>query len=250
MSTMTLADVMRMVVKPYPLSKKFRDFLGAVPRDETASIQITGPPGSGKSTFILQVADEFARTSDVLYCTAEEKIKAGGIKIRASKQGIRNRRRIHIAEVSEIDDIKARIKGGTYRVVIIDSIQKVRRNSDKLRSSEVMQLTHAFPDRPTLFIYISQTNKSRKEAAGDASDAHDVDVSIFTNGKGTEPRYARIDKSRLNPTVYELHIFTPAKTSSAPQTHSTADTPLTWPEIQALERQKRIKQFYDTGKVV
>lgn len=249
MSKMTLADVMRMVIKPYPLSKKFREFLGAVPLDETASIQITGPPGSGKSTFILQIADEFARTSDVLYCTAEEKINAGGIKIRASKQGIRNKGRIHIAEVSEIDDIKSYIEFGAYRVVIIDSIQKVRQNGEKLRSSEVMQLTHAFPDRPTLFIYISQTNK-RKEAAGDASDAHDVDVTIFTTGEGTEPRYARIDKSRLNPTVYQLHIFTPVKTGSAPKTRSTGDSPLTWPEIQALERQKRMKEFYDTGKVV
>lgn len=250
MNTMyTLDEVMRMVIKPYPLSKKFREFLGAVPLDETASIQITGPPGSGKSTLILQIADEFARWSDVLYLTGEEKVKAGGIKIRAAKQGIRHKGRIHIAEVSEIDDIKAYITGGTYRVVIIDSIQKVRRHGEKLRSSEVMQLTHAFPDRPTLFVYISQTNKSRKEAAGDASDAHDVDVSIFTTGEGTEPRYARIDKSRLNPSVYQLHIFTPTKNGSA-QKRSTVDSPLTWPEIQALERQKRMKKFYDTGKVV
>ncbi len=100
------------------------------------------------------------------------------------------------------------LAAGGFIVVIVDSIQKMRRSGKRLRSSEVMSITGEHTERSIFYIFVSQTTKDRKAAAGEASDAHDVDIEVFTTGEHDEPRYARIDKSRLNPGRSDLpHLY-------------------------------------------
>lgn len=239
----TLDEVVRMEIKSYPLSKKHREFLGAVPLDETVSMQVTGAPGSGKSSYLLQVADEFARFGLVLYNTAEERVKAGGIKFRALMQKIKHKNRIRVVENTDLDELR-NLANGEYVMVIVDSIQKMKRDGKRLRSSEVMSIMSEYPERPMFYIFVSQTTKDRTTAAGEASDAHDVDIEVFTEGEHDEPRYARIDKSRLNPSVLTYHIFTPKTRSASRQTNAGSSV---WGQLQAAEREKRKKLTTKAG---
>jgi DNA repair protein RadA/Sms len=81
---------------------------------------LSGDPGIGKSTLVLQIAAELGQADRVLYVSGEE--SATQIKLRAERLGVAANSLELLTETS-IDAIAATIEHGDYRLVIIDSIQ-------------------------------------------------------------------------------------------------------------------------------
>lgn len=92
---------------------------GLVPGSVTL---LAGEPGIGKSTLLLQVADQLAKRHNTLYVSAEE--SAGQIKLRASRLKAGSDK-LNVVSTTNSDDIATTIAGGTYGVVVVDSIQTV-----------------------------------------------------------------------------------------------------------------------------
>lgn len=90
---------------------------GAVPG---SFVLISGEPGIGKSTLLLQLADFMSKDNNVLYVSGEE--SARQIKIRADRLGISSTR-LHILTETMLNRIKEIALKDDYQVLIIDSIQ-------------------------------------------------------------------------------------------------------------------------------
>jgi DNA repair protein RadA/Sms len=81
---------------------------------------LSGDPGIGKSTLVLQIAARMAAKEPVLYVSGEE--STAQIKLRADRLGVSAANLDLLAETN-VDAIAATIEQGGYRLVIIDSIQ-------------------------------------------------------------------------------------------------------------------------------
>jgi DNA repair protein RadA/Sms len=81
---------------------------------------LSGDPGIGKSTLVLQVAAALAANQPVLYVTGEE--SAEQVKLRADRLHVAGEGLDILAETN-VDTIAATIEQGHYQLVIIDSIQ-------------------------------------------------------------------------------------------------------------------------------
>jgi DNA repair protein RadA/Sms len=85
-----------------------------------AVMLLSGDPGIGKSTLVLQLAAGMAASRKVLYASGEE--SAEQIKLRAERLGVATSSLDLISETN-VDAICATIEQGGYELVIIDSIQ-------------------------------------------------------------------------------------------------------------------------------
>lgn len=81
---------------------------------------LTGQPGIGKSTILMQICSEIAKNRSVLYISGEE--SAGQVKLRAKRLGA-NSPNLNFASSTSGNDIAKTIASGEFDLVIIDSIQ-------------------------------------------------------------------------------------------------------------------------------
>lgn len=101
---------------------------------------IAGQPGIGKSTLLLQLAYAVAAKSSVLYISGEE--SAHQIGLRAERLGTL-RSDLQLATSTSADDIAATIASGSFRLVIVDSIQAITCSVIASAAGTVSQITNA-----------------------------------------------------------------------------------------------------------
>lgn len=102
---------------------------------------MAGQPGIGKSTLLLQVAAEIGNAQPVLYASGEE--SASQVKLRAERLGANSREQLHFVASTSADDIAATIRTGTYKLVIIDSIQTLSLDEITSAPGTVSQITNS-----------------------------------------------------------------------------------------------------------
>ncbi|HSX00630.1 MAG TPA: DNA repair protein RadA [Candidatus Saccharimonas sp.] len=85
-----------------------------------AVMLLSGDPGIGKSTLVLQIAAHLGAGQSVLYVSGEESTMQ--VKLRGERLGVEAAGLELLAETN-IDAIAATIAQGSYQLVIIDSIQ-------------------------------------------------------------------------------------------------------------------------------
>ena len=88
---------------------------------------LAGQPGIGKSTLLMQICAEVAKTNDVLYVSGEE--SAGQVKLRAERLGASS-------------DIAKTIESGEFDLVIVDSIQTLALDELSSAPGTVSQVTN------------------------------------------------------------------------------------------------------------
>ena len=81
---------------------------------------LTGQPGIGKSTLLMQICAEISKSEPVLYISGEE--SAGQIKLRAERLGASSEE-LHFASSTSGNDIAQTIESGQFKFVVVDSIQ-------------------------------------------------------------------------------------------------------------------------------
>lgn len=186
---------------------------------------IAGQPGIGKSTLLLQLAYAVAAKQSVLYVSGEE--SAHQIGLRAERLGTL-RPELKLATSGSADDIAATIAAGTYKLVIVDSIQTVSCSAIASAAGSVAQITNstrlltlAAKQSNTAIILVGHVTKEGS-IAGPKVLEHVVDVVLQLEGD----RYGgfkvlRADKNRFGSTN-EAGIFEMVETGLQPVANPSA----------------------------
>lgn len=102
---------------------------------------LAGQPGIGKSTLLLQVTAHIAGAVPVLYASGEE--SASQVKLRAERLGADATDNLDFVASTSADDIAATIASGTYKLVVIDSIQTLSMADVASAPGSVSQITNS-----------------------------------------------------------------------------------------------------------
>jgi len=171
---------------------------------------LAGQPGIGKSTLLLQIAYNAAKSHKVLFVSGEESARQVGM--RAERLGTQHKA-LQLAVSSVANDIATTISTGDFDVVIVDSIQAVAVNELNSAPGTVSQITGstqllsaAAKTTNTALILVGHVTKEGS-IAGPKVLEHIVDVVLQLEGD----RYGgfkilRASKNRYGATT-EAGIF-------------------------------------------
>ncbi|MDL2289773.1 DNA repair protein RadA [Paludibacteraceae bacterium OttesenSCG-928-F17] len=124
MKTQSPIQITAREVETYPFTGDWQKLFGEP--DIRFSTLIRGEAKSGKSTYSAKfsqyIGENFGR---VLYVSAEERLNSKSLQNRLQHCGVTSER-VRFIHTKNIDDIRATIKTGGYRFVIIDSVQHVQ----------------------------------------------------------------------------------------------------------------------------
>jgi DNA repair protein RadA/Sms len=151
-----------------------------------AVVLLAGQPGIGKSTLLLQVTAHVAKTTPVLYVSGEE--SASQVKLRAKRLGAQTSEQLDFAASTSANDIAATIRGGQYKLVIVDSIQTLALDDITSAPGTVSQITNssnvlirAAKEAGTAVILVGHVTKEGS-IAGPKVLEHLVDVVLQFEG--------------------------------------------------------------------
>jgi len=172
---------------------------------------IGGSPGVGKSTLLLKIAGNIAKTKKkVLYVSGEE--SAGQIKLRATRLDA-NEEDLYLLSEIKLEEIQDELLRQDYEVVIIDSIQTIY--SSLLTSapgsvSQVREITFELMRKAketNISIFIIGHITKDGSIAGPRVLEHMVDIVLYFEGEASkEIRMLRGFKNRFGSTS-EIGIF-------------------------------------------
>jgi DNA repair protein RadA/Sms len=172
---------------------------------------IGGSPGVGKSTLLLKIAGNIAKTKKkVLYVSGEE--SAGQIKLRATRLNA-NEDELYLLSEIKLEEIQDELLRQDYDVVIIDSIQTIY--SSLLTSapgsvSQVREITFELMRKAKecdISIFIIGHITKDGSIAGPRVLEHMVDTVLYFEGESSkEIRMLRAFKNRFGSTS-EIGIF-------------------------------------------
>ncbi len=164
---------------------------------------ISGTPGIGKSTFLLQVANEFIKNrARVVYVSAEESL--GQIASRAKRLGVDNVEAISENKLDNIIDFFEREK---LDVVIMDSIHTIFSDEIDYVIGGVQQVKYCAEklidiakSKGIILFLVAHITKSGS-IAGPKTLEHMVDAVLLMEGdKNSNLRILKFIKNRFGPT--------------------------------------------------
>jgi len=171
---------------------------------------VGGEPGVGKSTLLLQVAQELAQNGPVLYVSGEESPRQ--IALRARRLGTMSDA-IHLFTETSIERILAEVEKLKPVALIVDSIQTVHTSANgsmpgsvaQVRDSAGVLMTAA--KRLSLPVFLIGHITKEGTIAGPKTLEHIVDTVLYFEGeKFQNYRVVRAYKNRFGP-VNEVAIF-------------------------------------------
>lgn len=173
-------------------------------------VLLTGNPGIGKSTLLLQMAKEYSNYGEVLYVSGEE--SPAQIKSRGERLGIRSKT-LYLMSETDIDKISEYITVKKPKVVIIDSIQTLySENSDSIAGTPTqireatLKIVELAKKLGISFFIVGHITKDGK-VAGPKLLEHMVDaVFSFEGEEGLFYRILRSTKNRFGSTN-ELAVY-------------------------------------------
>jgi DNA repair protein RadA/Sms len=171
---------------------------------------IAGEPGIGKSTLLLQLADELGKNNRVLYVSGEESKHQIGLR---AKRLNASSKYLQLATSNSADDIVSTMAEGKYDIAIVDSIQTISTNAVGSSAGTVAQITASTQiildtakKTNTATILVGHVTKEGS-IAGPKVLEHVVDVVLQLEGdRYSGLRVLRSTKNRFGPTS-EAGIF-------------------------------------------
>ncbi len=173
-------------------------------------ILLSGDPGIGKSTLLLQICEFLTKENKVLYVSGEE--SAHQLKIRARRLGVKSEELLILCE-TDAEIIASQISSQKPNIVIIDSIQTM--NIPEIPSSpgsitQVRECTNLFmrmaKGHDISIILVGHVNKDGN-IAGPKVLEHIVDTVLYFEGeRNLTYRILRAAKNRFGSTN-EIGVF-------------------------------------------
>lgn len=172
---------------------------------------ISGDPGIGKSTLLLQTANNIAKKyGKVLYVSGEESEEQ--IKIRGDRLNV-NANDLYIVSENNLDAVQVYIEQLKPVFVIIDSIQTIYKEGVTSAPGSVSQVRECSnhimrigKDENISFFIVAHVTK-QGELAGPRVLEHMVDTVLYFEGERTEDfRILRTIKNRFG-TTSEIGVF-------------------------------------------
>lgn len=173
-------------------------------------VLLSGEPGIGKSTLLMQISDALGEIKKVLYISGEE--SSGQLKLRAKRLGISGKN-LYILTETELEKILSQTDKVKPDVIIVDSIQTVY--SDKISSApgtitQIKESTLAFiakaKNEGISVLLVGHVNKEGT-IAGPKVLEHMVDAVLYFEGDRQHAyRIIRAMKNRYGSTN-EIGVF-------------------------------------------
>ena len=170
---------------------------------------ISGEPGIGKSTLMLQVADKVALEKKVLYVTGEESLRQ--VKIRAERIGIKNLNRIEAVSTFDIGFLR-KLELSDYGLLIFDSLQTLRLPDIPSLPGSVVQVRECAnfivskAKMAEVPVFIVGHITKGGQIAGPKLIEHLVDSVLYFESSKTGYRFLRTMKNRFGPSD-EIAVF-------------------------------------------
>ena len=170
-----------------------------------AAVLLSGEPGVGKSTLLLEVAAQSARAGRrVLYASAEE--SPGQVRLRAERTGALHDE-LYLASETDLATILGHIDEVRPELVIVDSVQTVSSSLIDGAAGQPSQvrevaatLIRIAKERDLPIILVGHVTKDG-QVAGPRVLEHLVDVVChFEGDRQTSLRFIRALKNRFGPT--------------------------------------------------
>lgn len=170
---------------------------------------LCAPPGCGKSTLSIMVADRMlALGYNVLYASGEE--SASQIKNRADRLGLQNVDEMYVVDNSSFDFVMSEVQKYDIDFIIVDSINTFYINEflpakqgNPVQTNAVVNAMKDLckqQDRPRCALVIDQMTKDG-QMAGNRFVEHIVDSCLFLEQEDSEPlRVLRASKNRFGDT--------------------------------------------------
>lgn len=173
-------------------------------------VLITGNPGIGKSTFLLQLSEEYSKIGAVFYISGEESPRQ--IKQRAKRINV-NSETLYILNDTNIEKIEGAILANKPKVVVIDSIQTLYSENVSSVPGSVTQIRETtlkiieIAKKNEIAFYIVGHITKDGKLAGPKLLEHMVDAVLQLEGE--ENSYYRIIRSIKNRygSTNEISIF-------------------------------------------
>ena len=177
---------------------------------ESSVVLLSGEPGIGKSTLLLQISSVLASSRKVLYVSGEE--SKGQIKLRADRLGARAEELFLLTE-TDIDAVIAECERLKPDVIIVDSVQTLYSTSltsvagsmTQVRESAMTFISYAKNFGAAVFL-VGHVNKEGG-ISGPKVLEHMVDAVLYFEGERTNSyRIIRAIKNRFGSTN-EIGVF-------------------------------------------
>lgn len=173
-------------------------------------VLLSGDPGIGKSTLMLQICHTLCQTQTVLYIAGEESPKQ--IKLRADRLKV-DSDNLYIASVTDIETVIHTINKAAPNVVIVDSIQTMNHSALSSATGSIVQvrecsqlLMNVAKSTGIPIFIVGHVNKDGG-IAGPKVLEHMVDVVLYFEGERRESyRILRAVKNRFGSTN-EIGVF-------------------------------------------
>ena len=173
-------------------------------------VLLSGEPGIGKSTLLMQISDALGEGRRVLYVSGEE--SGGQLKLRAKRLGIGGKN-LHILTETNVDTILSEADKLKPEIIIADSIQTMYHPDSSSTAGSVTQVREcafAFIDKAKRYgisvILVGHVNKEGG-IAGPKVLEHMVDAVLYFEGERQQSyRIIRAIKNRYGSTN-EIGVF-------------------------------------------
>ena len=173
-------------------------------------VLLSGEPGIGKSTLLMQISDALGQSRKVLYVSGEE--SGGQLKLRAQRLGVLGER-LYILTETNLEQILSEANEIKPDVMILDSIQTIY--SDKINSApgsitQIRECTLTFINKAKSegisMLLVGHVNKEGG-IAGPKVLEHMVDAVLYFEGERQQAyRIIRAVKNRYGSTN-EIGVF-------------------------------------------
>lgn len=176
-------------------------------------VLVSGAPGIGKSTLLLQICEHILKDQTVLYVSGEE--SESQLKLRAQRLGVKSDGLFLLCETN-LDSILAAAENVSPDVLIVDSVQTLYSEDKPASAGSVTQvrdctmrlMQYCKGSGVTVFL-VGHINKEGA-IAGPKVLEHMVDCVLYFEGEAhTSYRLLRAAKNRFGSTneigVFEMH---------------------------------------------
>ncbi|MBQ3016893.1 MAG: DNA repair protein RadA [Clostridia bacterium] len=177
---------------------------------DSSVVLLSGEPGIGKSTLLLQISRELSRTRKVLYVSGEE--SKGQLKLRAERLGVEGDS-IYLLTETDLDSIIAECESLKPDVIIMDSVQTISSENitsapgsiTQVREGALTLINYAKNSGAAVFL-VGHVNKEGG-ISGPKLLEHMVDAVLYFEGERTNSyRIIRAIKNRFGSTN-EIGVF-------------------------------------------